>query len=167
MIEIRKASLDQLIEVQKIAYATWPETFSNILTPVQIDYMLNWMYDLDALKNQMNEKNHVFLLASEDEKFLGFCSYELASENSKKVKIHKIYILPNTQGKGIGRKLIDEVKKLTIQNGFGSLYLNVNRFNLGAIDFYLYLGFKEVRKEVIDIGNGFIMDDLVLEMEVQ
>ncbi|MCH7396838.1 GNAT family N-acetyltransferase [Belliella sp. DSM 107340] len=164
MIEIHPASENQLVEVQKIAYATWPETFSNILTPVQIDYMLDQMYDLDALKSQIKLKKHTFLLAKEGEETLGFCSFELNCEGSNSVKIHKIYILPNTQGKGIGKKLLYEVQKIAVQNGFKSIYLNVNRFNKQAIEFYLYVGFKEIKKEVIDIGNGFVMDDLVLEL---
>lgn len=164
MIEIYPASENQLVEIQNIAYATWPQTFSNILTPVQIEYMLDQMYDLDALKSQMRVKKHTFLLAKEEEETLGFCSYELNCEDSNKVKIHKIYILPNTQGKGIGKKLLAEVQKSAIKNGFASVYLNVNRFNKQAIEFYQYIGFKEIKKEVIDIGNGFVMDDLVMEL---
>ena len=118
MIEITEASEKQLSIVQKIAHQTWPVTFSNILTPDQIKFMLSWMYDLKALEQQINEKGHVFLLAKEDGEFLGFASYEVHCKNDTKTKIHKIYILPGTQGKGIGKKLIEETKKI---------YLNCKR----------------------------------------
>jgi len=44
------------------------------------------------------------------------------------------------------------------------LTLNVNKDNQKAIDFYRSQGFVEVYKEVIDIGNGFVMDDVVMEL---
>lgn len=165
MIDIIQASQDQLSKVQKIAHQTWPVTFSNILTPEQIQFMLHWMYDLKALEQQVNEKGHVFLLAKEEDEFLGFAAYEVHCQGQAKTKIHKIYILPGTQGKGIGKKLISHIKDIAFMNGDKYLYLNVNRFNENAISFYKHIGFYEAYREVIDIGNGFIMDDIVMEME--
>jgi ribosomal protein S18 acetylase RimI-like enzyme len=164
MIDIVKASQEQLPIVQKIAHQTWPVTFSNILTPDQIQFMLNWMYDLQALEKQVKDKGHVFLLAKEEEVFLGFAAYEVHCQAQAKTKIHKIYILPGTQGKGIGKKLISHIKEIAFMHGDKFLYLNVNRFNENAISFYKHIGFYEAYREVIDIGNGFIMDDIVMEM---
>jgi diamine N-acetyltransferase len=166
MIHIVKASLEELSLVQKIACLTWPITFSNILTPEQIEFMLNWMYDLKALEQQVNEKGHVFLLAKEEDSCLGFASYEIHCKDQEKTKIHKIYILPGTQGKGIGKKLISHIIGIALQNRDKFLYLNVNRFNEKAISFYQHIGFYEAYREVIDIGNGFIMDDIVMEMKL-
>jgi GNAT superfamily N-acetyltransferase len=166
MLKIITATKDQLIEVQKIAHITWPKTFSDNLTPSQIDYMLALMYDLDALKAQVTDKNHVFLLAKEDGKYLGFCSYELNSANTGKVKIHKLYLLPDVQRKGIGRQLIAEVGLIAQKHAYQFIYLNVNRLNLNAIQAYLAIGFYESKREVIAIGNGFIMDDIVMEMKL-
>jgi ribosomal protein S18 acetylase RimI-like enzyme len=166
MINIVRASADLLPEIQKIAYQTWPKTFSNILSPEQINYMLNWMYDLKSLETQLKDKNHIFLLAEENGKFLGFASYETNHGETNKTKIHKIYILPEAQGKGVGKKLIQFMEKAAMENGNKILFLNVNKFNQGAIDFYSRIGFYEAYKEIIDIGNGFVMDDLVMELKL-
>jgi diamine N-acetyltransferase len=166
MIHIVRASADLLPEIQNIAYQTWPKTFSNILSPEQINYMLNWMYDLKSLETQLKDKNHIFLLAEENGKFLGFASYETNYKGTGKTKIHKIYILPEAQGKGVGKKLIQFMEKAALENENKMLFLNVNKFNQGAIDFYSRIGFYEAFKEVIDIGNGFIMDDLVMELKL-
>jgi diamine N-acetyltransferase len=166
MIEIVKASVTDLLHVRTIALETWPKTFSNILTSDQISYMLDWMYDTEALKSQVKEKQHVFLLAKENGKYLGFCSYELHSKEGTKTKIHKIYILPETQGKGIGKKLLYAVRQIAEENGDTHLFLNVNKYNQAAIDFYAHIGFYESYREVIDIGNGFVMDDVVMEFKL-
>lgn len=166
MIKIVQASNDLLPEIQKIAYHTWPKTFAGILSSEQIDYMLKWMYDLKSLETQLKEKNHIFLLAEKNGKYLGFASYETNHEGTDKTKIHKIYILPEAQGKGVGKKLIQFMEKAALENGNKILFLNVNKFNQGAIDFYCRIGFYEAFKEVIDIGNGFIMDDVVMELKL-
>ena len=164
MIQIRKSLAEELPIVREIAYQTWPDTFAGILSPPQIEYMLNLMYNLKTLESQLSEKSQVFLLAEEAGEFLGFAAYELNYSEGEKAKLHKIYVLPSAQGKGLGKTLINEVSDQAKANGQKSLLLNVNKFNQPAIDFYAYLGFKEVNREVIDIGNEYVMDDVVMEL---
>lgn len=166
MIQIRKTLLEELSIVREIAYQTWPDTFDGILSPPQIEYMLKMMYDQKSLESQLLEKGQVFLLAEEKGKFLGFAAYELNYSEGEKSKLHKIYVLPSAQGKGLGKKLIQEVSDQAKEKGQKSLLLNVNKFNKPAIDFYAYLGFKEAYREVIDIGNGYVMDDVVMELNL-
>lgn len=168
MITITQATVTEIPLVQTIAYQTWPATFGEILSPEQIQYMLDIMYSTEALHQQMHEKKHVFLLAQEVESndYLGFVSYEIHYTSQPKTKIHKLYLLPACQGKGIGRLLIDEVANRALAHANKALLLNVNKHNK-AIQFYERLGFKTVDTETIDIGNGFIMDDRVMEKQLQ
>lgn len=165
MLKIRQLVKEELTKVQSIAHRTWPSTFANILSPEQIEYMLNWMYDLKMLESQL-EKGHTFLLAEEDGKELGFAGFELNNTEGPKAKLHKIYLLPEAQGKGAGKALILEVADRARNAGQKSLLLNVNKYNQKAIDFYTRIGFNELYKEVIDIGNGYIMDDVVMELSL-
>ncbi len=162
---IRQLSKEELTKVQSIAHRTWPSTFANILSPEQIEYMLNWMYDLKMLESQL-EKGHTFLLAEENGGELGFAGFELNHSEGPKAKLHKIYLLPEAQGKGAGKALILEVAGRARKAGQKSLLLNVNKYNQKAIDFYLKIGFQEIYKEVIDIGNGYVMDDVVMELNL-
>jgi GNAT superfamily N-acetyltransferase len=167
MITLTQATEQDLSIIRDIAYQTWPNTFGEILSPEQISYMLEMMYSLDALKTQIRDQNHVFLLAQDNESndYLGYASYEFDYKGQLKTKIHKIYLLPASQGKGVGRLLIDEVaKRASIQQN-KSLSLNVNKYNK-AIQFYERVGFSVVGQEDIDIGNGFLMEDLVMEKPI-
>lgn len=163
-INIIPAKLEDLVHVQSLAQRTWPDTFREILSPEQIEYMLNWMYSLETLEMQMNQ-GYKFFLAEENGEKLGFLGIEVDNE-PRKTKIHKLYILPAAQGKGLGKKLIQVVKDIAIENEQTSLLLNVNKYNQGAIDFYEYLGFVNIRAEINDIGNGYVMDDFVFEMRL-
>lgn len=161
MTIITQAAPEQLAIVQQIAYATWPHTFGNILTPEQIDYMLKMMYDLDVLRDLVEKKNHVFLLAGVDGVFGGFAGYELNYKQDPVSKLHKIYVLPTMQGKNVGQALIAEVERIAREAGMEKLSLNVNRDNKAA-GFYERNGFVKTGEEDIDIGNGFFMNDAIM-----
>ncbi len=163
MVQLRQIAKEELSKVQSIAHQTWPSTFANILSEEQIAYMLNWMYDLPLLESQA-EKGHIFLIAEKQGTAIGFAGFELFYKESTKAKLHKLYLLPSSHGKGNGKALLQEVAKRAQAAGQQSLTLNVNKDNQKAIDFYRSQGFVEIYKEVIDIGNGYVMDDVVMEL---
>lgn len=151
--------------IREIAGQTWPKTYGHILSPEQIEYMFAMMYDVDALKNQATSKKHHFILAEENGIPLGFASYELNYQEEPKTKIHKIYILPETQGKGIGKKLLDFISGKAIESQNNILSLNVNRHNT-AYQFYTKIGFEKRGEEDIDVGNGYLMEDYIMEKDL-
>lgn len=159
---ISVAAREQLVEVQKLAQIIWPATYNSILSQEQFDYMMEMMYSISSLEKQL-ESGKVFLLVKDENRYVGFASYELHVETSKATKIHKLYVLPETQGKGIGRKLIDYIKEIAIKKNDEILQLAVNRHNK-AKDFYLKYGFTIKEEKVFEIGNGYVMDDYVMEM---
>ena len=76
-----------------------------------------------------------------------------------------ITVLPETQGKGVGKLLFEKVKEEALKEKQQVIYLNVNKYNK-AQQFYAKLGFKTVKEEVIDIGLGYVMDDYVMEVKI-
>lgn len=165
MTQIIKATEAEFPIIRSIAFKTWPVTFGSILSEAQIDYMLEMMYSIPSLTEQVNQKNHYFLLFREGNEYLGYASYELNYKGQDKTKIHKIYVVPEGQGKGVGRQLMDTIKDIALQHNNNKLALNVNRDNK-AIQFYEAIGFSKVGQEDIDIGNGFLMEDAVMEKEI-
>lgn len=127
--------------------------------------MLDWMYSIPSIKNQVEEKGHRFILVKKGEEYLGYASYEINYSALGSTKLHKIYVLPDSQGSGAGKALMDEVINRAKQANNKSLLLNVNRDN-PAIGFYEKFGFRIIRSEDIDIGNGFYMNDYVMELSL-
>jgi diamine N-acetyltransferase len=157
------ATKEQLAIVKNLAYIIWPNAYETILSKAQLDYMLEMIYSIDSLEKQFNN-GHIFLLIEDDQNFIGFASYELNCNNSNKTKLQKLYVLPEIQGKGIGKQVIDYIKDKVVLSNNLALFLNVNKFNK-AKDFYQKYGFQIIKEEVIDIGNNYIMDDYVMEIE--
>lgn len=165
MIVINEAKLDDFETIREIAYKTWPDTYGAILPEAQLDYMLNLFYSVEALKKNVSEKKHHFLLVKENNEALAFLSYEHWYKNELITRIHKIYILPQTQGKGIGKLLINKVETLAKEVHSKKLSLNVNRHNKAQI-FYKKNGFKIIKEEDIPLDHGYFMEDYVMEKEL-
>jgi ribosomal protein S18 acetylase RimI-like enzyme len=161
---ISVTTADGLKIIINLTKKIWPVAYGEILTMAQLDYMIDKFYNETALL-ELIDKGHVFYLAQDDNNnYVGFVSYELNSEPNK-TKIHKIYVLPETQGTGLGRQFFELVKEKAIENHQNAIFLNVNKQN-HAIHFYTKLGFTKVKDEVIDIGEGYVMDDYVMEIKI-
>ena len=158
ILEIRYAERDDINTIGYLAHQIWPHAYKEILKPDQLSYMLDLLYKPSALEKQMNQR-HVFVLAELDEEPSGFASFSEIEPGI--IKLHKLYVLPGLQGKGVGRALLDFVTAEAIGLGGTSLLLNVNRHNK-AIHFYKKAGFDIVREEDIDIGSGYQMNDFVM-----
>ena len=163
-MNIIETSKNHIFIIRALANEIWPHTFQDILSKEQIAYMMDMMYSQSSLEKQMDESHH-YLLAEEDGEYLGYVSYELNYKNSGITKIHKIYVLPSLQGKGVGRFFINAVAEIARSNNSHGLSLNVNRYNK-AIEFYQRMGFEYYMTEDIDIGNGFVMEDYIMNKKL-
>jgi len=164
MYFIRKASTADVKTIREIAEKTWWHTYSPILEKDQICYMLGEMYAAEKISAQIANGTQTYLLLIEDENPVAFVSYSPREENKDIYKLHKLYCLPETQGKGYGKILINEVAAKTIEAGKHTLDLNVNRQNK-ARNFYEKMGFTVAYEEDIAIGK-YYMNDYVMRKEL-
>jgi len=161
MQTIQAATVKDIPVIRALSLRIWPDTYGHILSEAQLDYMLEMMYSEPALHRQMNEGQQ-FILVTENGEPLGFAAYGKMDDDDT-WKLHKIYVLPNTQGKGLGRRLLEYVITAVKKHGAQQLILNVNRYNK-ARQFYERLGFTVLHEEDINIGNGYFMNDYVMQL---
>ena len=147
--------------IHELAHRIWPPTFKDILSEEQIVYMLDFMYSVPALKKQLREGIE-FLIAEDGTGPVGYLGYEAPYRGTSRLKIHKIYLLPHVQGRGYGRILMTAAETAARNRGISVLTLNVNRYNT-ATGFYQKMGYEIVGEEDIDIGQGYLMEDYILE----
>jgi diamine N-acetyltransferase len=161
---IHEASPLEIELIRSLIQRIWKPTYQEILSEEQMDFMLEWMYDAGTLQQQM-DAGHVFLILNEDETPVGFAGYQCNYHGVDVCKLHKIYLLPETQGKGLGKMLLNAVAEKAREAGQQRLLLNVNRHNK-ALQFYRSYGFEITGEEDIDIGNGFYMNDYQMELSL-
>lgn len=158
---IRPATVIDIPAVRAIALATWPIAYKEILSPYQLAYMLDLMYSEVALAEQMTTKGHNFLLAEVEDAPIGLAGFEHRYQGEPSTRLHKLYVLPKTQGHGAGGSLLNAVEAAAREAGDVQVELNVNRFNASRT-WYEHRGFHITHDEVIDIGQGYVMDDHVM-----
>jgi len=164
MYTIRKATVNDVETIRSLAKEIWYDTYLPILAEEQLEYMLAELYSTKKLTTQIKNNEQTYLLVVEDEQIVAFAAYSPREEDTDIYKLHKIYCLPATQGKGYGKLLINTVCDAVIKAGKHLLELNVNRHNK-ARDFYEKMGFKIIYEEDVPISPYF-MNDYVMRKEL-
>lgn len=162
---IRKATLADIPTIQYIAGITFPLTYKYIITPAQVDYMMQMMYSTESLTKQMTEEGHIYLIASVDCEAAGYVSVQPLGGDV--FELQKIYVLPRFQSHHIGGLLFDSAVELIkhLHPTPCHMELHVNRYNR-ALAFYEHKGMRKLRQGDYDIGNGFFMNDYIMGMDI-
>ena len=162
-MEIIKVDTESIPIIQSLANITWAVAYKEIITNEQKEFMLDLMYSTASLQNQLQQK-HQFIVAYLENIPAAFAAYAIKDTGAESIfKLHKIYVLPDQQGKGIGKSLLQFIFDDISAKGAKHLQLNVNRQNK-AIGFYKKLGFAIVAEVDVPIGNGFFMNDYVMQI---
>ena len=161
-LKYKKATQSDTEVIAKLADSIWKKHYISIITPEQINYMLDKMYSAASLAKQM-EEGQEFTIVYLNELPIGYIS--ISTKDGKNYFLHKFYVEVQEQAKGIGTTLLNTILK-TLENA-ETIELTVNRQNYKAINFYFKNGF--VIKEVadFDIGNNFFMNDFVMIKKIK
>lgn len=161
-MELKKITPKEIPLVRELAREIWDEHYIKILTQEQIDYMLDLFYSKEKIKSEL-EEGIGWEMLYENGQPIGYLVCKLEPE---KLYISKIYLKAETRGKGLGKFLLNRAVELAKQNDKKSIYLNVNKYNSDSIAFYERNGFVKMDEGVFEIGNGFVMDDFILELNL-
>ncbi|MFI3318391.1 MAG: dihydrofolate reductase [Rikenellaceae bacterium] len=154
------AGEESIPTIQRLAATAFPATYGHILGQEQLDFMMDWMYSTSAIIKQM-ESTFSYFLTCVDGQIVGYVAIEYHADD--KYELQRLYLLPEMQGRGIGRKMIkfvfDHVR--SIASSPVKVDLRVNRNNHTAIEFYKRNGMEIEREDDGDIGHGYFMNDYI------
>lgn len=157
---------DDINLISSLARNIWHNHYKDIISTAQIEYMLNQRYSTHLIKTQISSNNTWWNKLVLNKQIIGF-SCCLRTDNPKELKLDKLYLHPHHQRKGYGAILVDSVKQFMHHHAFEQLTLTVNKHNTSAIAAYLHYGFTISDDIIIDIGNGFVMDDYLMTMTIK
>lgn len=160
-MQVITATKNDIETIRRIAHETWPVAYKGLLEEDQLQYMIQLIYNPEALAKQFDEGHVFFLAVNEENEPIGFAG---CSEYEPGIswKLHKLYVLPHIQKSGAGKALMQAVIQTAIQHGAAHLVLNVKRDN-PAYHYYLKNGFTVAETVDIPIGNGYFMRDYVMK----
>jgi diamine N-acetyltransferase len=148
--------------VRAMAGRIWPLAYDGIIPASQIDYMLDLMYSEEALNEEIGVKNVGYRWIVVAGEKVGFLAAGPLTDD-KVCPLHKFYLLPEAQGRGIGSAALAAFLLLAASAAVAALELRVNRQNTRAIALYRKAGFVISREDCLGIGGGFVMDDYVMQ----
>ena len=154
---------EQIKTLSNLACEIWNQHFVPIIGKAQVDYMLNKFLSPEALKKQLADGYEYYLISCDDS-FVGFTG--IHDENGS-LFLSKLYVHVNSRGKGIASWVFQKLVEICNTRNLDKIWLTCNRHNSNTLAIYDHLGFEIVRKEAADIGNGFVMDDYILEYKIQ
>lgn len=154
-----------VLSVAAMADEIWHEHYDKLLGSGQVDYMVEKFLSPDALCEQINNGYEYFLI-SHEYTFAGFAGI-LENEQDKSLFLSKLYIHEESRGKHISTEMLKKFIELCELRGLTKIWLTCNRHNSHSLDIYKHWGFEIIREECTDIGNGYVMDDYILELKIE
>ncbi|MCQ2143808.1 MAG: GNAT family N-acetyltransferase [Bacteroidales bacterium] len=164
---IRKSTVNDVPKLREMAEIAFRDTYRTILSPEQMEYMMDWMYSEESLEAQILDKGHIYYIV-EGKGYVSIRPDGELPDGRPLFHLEKIYVLPDFKGQGLGRMFfstaVEEARRLAGGRPF-RIELNVNRSN-PAVGFYEHLGMSRAREGDFPIGGGFYMNDYIYAIEI-
>lgn len=165
MVNMEKITTPRQIEqLAQIATSIWHEYFPCILSDEQIDYMVEQFQSQSAITAQMEKEGYEYFFIKQGDEVLGYAG---VCPKDGKLLLSKFYLKKEHRGHGYARQAMDFLVALCKNRGLCCIWLTVNRMNAHSIQVYQAMGFTIAKSQVADIGNGFVMDDYIMEKSIQ
>ncbi len=167
MVTFTKAQLNDTPLIEELAQEIFRATYKGILSPAQIDFMMEWMYSQESLRRQISEEGHVYHIVHYGGIPVGYVSVQQQGE--RLWHLQKIYLREGMQGKSVGKKMFLKAVEYIRENSAlpAAMELNVNRNNVQAWQFYEHMGMHKASQGDFHIGNGYYMNDYIMAMEIR
>lgn len=169
-ISIRKISVSDINELQKIGKLTFAETFSSENTEDDMKAYLESSFSTEKLIAELTDQNAEFYFAELDHDIIGYLKInvglsqtEIKDKNA--LEIERIYVLKEYHGKKVGQLLYDKAIELAKAKKVDYVWLGVWEKNSRAIRFYEKNGFKIFDKHVFQLGND-IQTDIMMKLNL-
>jgi len=154
---------EQIARVASLAREIWEEFYVPLIGRAQVDYMVERFQSTDAVRQHL-ESGYAYFLAQCGHRPIGYFAVKPGVEQNR-LLISKFYLQKSNRGAGTGRACMEFIEQLARRRGLAVLWLTVNKGN-PSVKAYERLGFRVAADIVIDIGNGYVMDDYRMEKEL-
>lgn len=151
----------------ELAHQIWFEYWPALIGADQTAYMVEQFQSRAAIERDMREHayEYWFVRAADDGRVVGYTGGHVEPETNR-FFVSKIYLRAEERGKHFASAVVRFYERLCRERGLGAMYLTVNKGNELGIRAYEGNGFATIDAVETDIGQGFIMDDYIMEKRV-
>lgn len=171
IVNIRKVTLNDIDQLQKIGKQTFYETFSAENTEENMINYLNEGFSIEKLTTELSDKNTEFYFATLDNNVIGYLKLNFGQsqtelQDDKALEIERIYVLKEFHGKKVGQVLYEKAIEIAKEKNADYVWLGVWEENPRAISFYKKNGFVEFDKHIFKLGNDE-QTDIMMKLKLK
>lgn len=170
MVQIKLATTNNVLELQKISTQTFLETFADVNSASDMKQYLNKAMTVAQLKLELKNTESKFYFAIQNQAIIGYLKINIGhaqTENFNRdaFEIERIYVLKDYLGKQVGKLLFDTAINLAKKLQKKTIWLGVWEKNERAINFYQKNGFIKFDSHEFKLGND-IQTDILMVLEL-
>ncbi len=160
----RVSSSEQINVTAALASEIWHEHYTPIIGVEQVRYMLARFQSVDAITAQIEAAELIYFNIFDAGYPVGYFAVQL---REKELFLSKFYLKKLSRNKGLGRKAMMFIQNVASENCLRKITLTINRNNNNSLAAYKKMGFVCYGEAVNDIGEGYVMDDYLLEFNLK
>jgi RimJ/RimL family protein N-acetyltransferase len=158
-LELAKHTQDFKV-IANLAKEIWTEHYTPIIGRDQVAYMLDKFQSTEAIESQIVNNGYNYFIIYDENTLVGYLSIK---KEAHLLFLSKIYISKSFRGQGYGKIAMNFIEHQAKELNCNRIYLTVNKYNTNSIKAYEKIGYKKIEALVMDIGNGYVMDDFKME----
>lgn len=170
---IRIGTVDDAALLSRLGAETFWKTYSEEpkMDPNGLRAYIEQAFDEELIRAELQDEGFRYLVAEEDGVAAGYVRLKIGSYAEKlsakrPLEISKIYLLPNFQGSGRGRKLMERCFEEAGRFSCDAVWLSVWRHNEKAIGFYKKMGFEMAGTVYFNLA-GSVQKDFMMARSLE
>ena len=150
----------QISRTAGVAARVFPDYFKGMISDQQIAYMIDRFHSPKAIRGFISD-GYVYRIIRIGDEDIGYLAYH---EEADRMFLSKIYIDQRYRGLGLSTRCLETLKETCLADGLHKIYLTVKRDNDQTIGVYRSQGFVIAGQVDNPIGDGFEMNDYIMEL---
>lgn len=169
-IIVKKISLNEIDQLQKIGRQTFYETFSEANSEENMKIYLDNKFSYEKLTAKLTDENSEFYFATLDNEPIGYLKINFGAsqtelKDEKALEIERIYVSKEFHGKKVGQLLYNKAIEIAKEKNVDYVWLGVWEENFRALSFYTKNGFTEFDRHIFKLGNDE-QTDLMMKLKL-
>jgi ribosomal protein S18 acetylase RimI-like enzyme len=144
-----------------IAHEIWSDHFETMFDKETLPMLIEGAQSKRAILSQIEDGSQYFFIDQDDRK-IGYFAYKM-DQSKNELLLSKIYVYSDQRGKGVGRKVLNHLEKLSHDAGVNKIVLTVNHKNIDSIKAYEKWGFSNLGLIKRQFENGLVVEDIIME----
>ncbi|CAH1196444.1 Spermidine/spermine N(1)-acetyltransferase [Paenibacillus auburnensis] len=167
-IEVKKCTLADLHNLQKLSYETFNDTFKHQNSPDNMQAYLERAFNLNQLEKELSNRFSQFFFVFLNHELAGYLKVNTNGAQTEEMgeeslEIERIYIKNTFQKHGLGRYMLNKAKEIAIEHQLESIWLGVWDKNENAIAFYKKMGFVQMGAHSFYMGDEEQTDFIMIQ----